>query len=161
MDSLRVNIPHPKLAQLYDYWDMIRGARAMPARRDMDPLDIPGLLPHIVLLDVERDPLRFRVRLYGTACTAIRGRDLTGHYLDEPGVSLISDQTGPANKTIIATGKPNLTDAPYPREFGIGGHFYRLGLPFSEDDRQVSMILAGFYREPRMVPAWRERAPAA
>lgn len=30
------------------------------------------------------DPVRYRVRLYGTAVAALRGGDLTGRYLDEP-----------------------------------------------------------------------------
>ena len=57
MNTFRESILHPKLVQLYDYWDTIRDVRAMPGRRDMDPLDIPKLLANMVLYDVEHDPL--------------------------------------------------------------------------------------------------------
>ena len=146
MNTFRETIPHPKLIQLYDYWTSICDGRDMPARRDMDPLDIPRLLPNIVLFDVEYDPIRFRVRLYGTALTKISRNEITGRYLDEPGISPIYSLVGPANKKSALTKKALLLDAPYPPNLG-GGHFYRLSLPLSDDGRQVSMLLTGFYRE--------------
>src|SRR5687768_5977288 len=49
------------------YWESKRAGRAMPARRDLDPvLEIPKLVPWVVLVDVLRDPLDFRFRLIGT-----------------------------------------------------------------------------------------------
>jgi hypothetical protein len=38
-----------------------------------------------VVVELVGDPVRFRVRLYGTAVAALRGADLTGRFLDEPG----------------------------------------------------------------------------
>lgn len=55
----------------------------MPARRDINPSDIPKLLPHITLADVFHDPLRFRHRLLGTFVTGFYERDSTGKWLDE------------------------------------------------------------------------------
>jgi len=36
------------------------GERRFPARADIDPLDFGYVLGHVMLLDVLRDPLRFR-----------------------------------------------------------------------------------------------------
>lgn len=68
-----------------DLWSQACGARALPARADFDPLTLPpGLLPHILLIDVEHHPrLRFRWRLLGTHITGALGRDSTGCYFDE------------------------------------------------------------------------------
>jgi hypothetical protein len=71
------------LQQALDYWMAARGSREFPERADIDPVDIPRLLSHIVLTDVFHDPLRFRYRLIGTAVTAMAGRDATGKWLDE------------------------------------------------------------------------------
>ncbi len=161
MNTFRETIPHPKLTQLYDYWNSIRDGRDMPSRRDMDPLDIPRLLANIVLFDVEHAPLRFRFRLYGTALASIRGDDITGRYLDEPGVSRIAFLTGPANKNVTLTKEPHLLDAPYPLKFGSGGHFYRLCLPLSDDGQKVSMLLTGFYQEKHALAAKRWHAAVA
>jgi hypothetical protein len=75
-------VSHPTLVALHRYWDGKRGGRLMPARRDLDPSEIVKLLPHIYMLDVERDPLRFRYRLIGTAICTFLGRDYTGRIVD-------------------------------------------------------------------------------
>jgi hypothetical protein len=76
-------IMDPKLAKLWEYWNTKRGTRLMPARADLDPLEIPRLLPVVYLLDVLHDPLRFRVRLVGTAVREFAGEDFTGQPVDE------------------------------------------------------------------------------
>lgn len=69
----------PRVRRIYEYWDEVRGDRAMPARRDIDPLRIPrDLLPGIVLTEVLREPPWLRYRLVGTAQVALRGSDPTG-----------------------------------------------------------------------------------
>ena len=47
----------------------------MPARRDLDPCDIPKLLPYVMIVDNVDDRLRWR--LVGTAVAREAGRDLT------------------------------------------------------------------------------------
>jgi hypothetical protein len=71
-------ITHPTLVAIYRYWDNKRRGRAMPQRADIDPTEIVRLLPYIFMVDVERDPLRFRYRLIGTAICEFLGRDFTG-----------------------------------------------------------------------------------
>lgn len=38
-----------------------------------------------MVVELVGKPARYRVRLYGTAIAALRGDDLTGRFLDEPG----------------------------------------------------------------------------
>ncbi|GHD43522.1 hypothetical protein GCM10017083_09810 [Thalassobaculum fulvum] len=64
---------------LLQYWDARRAGRIAPARGDIDPLDLPpALLPHVVLIEVRRDPLEFSYRLAGTAADTIHGQSLKG-----------------------------------------------------------------------------------
>lgn len=72
-----------RLTRLLAYWSAKRGDRPAPGRGDLDPLDIPDLLPIISLIDVLRDPLRFRYRLVGTAVVEAFGRDGTGRFVDD------------------------------------------------------------------------------
>jgi len=60
------------------YWQRIRGGRLMPSRADLDPLHIPQLLPHVMLIDVLREPLDFRFRLLGSMIDRIVARDYRG-----------------------------------------------------------------------------------
>ena len=71
-----------RLKEVYAYWQKKRGARAMPARRDIDPLDIPTVLPHLMMIDVEPGP-RYRYRLFGTEVTEAFGMNPTGKCVDE------------------------------------------------------------------------------
>ncbi|HLT76481.1 MAG TPA: PAS domain-containing protein [Ferrovibrio sp.] len=68
----------PRIRRFWDYWNARRGGRAMPSRRDIDPTEIPDLLPYIVLTDVLAEPPFLRYRLVGTKQVAVRGRDPTG-----------------------------------------------------------------------------------
>ena len=60
---------------LYRYWLAKRADRRMPARRDLDPCDIPKLLPYVMIVEKADD--RFRWRLVGSAVAREAGRDLT------------------------------------------------------------------------------------
>jgi hypothetical protein len=73
----------PILLGLFEYWDRKRGDRAMPARRDLDPTEIPRLLPHLRITEILDGCTRFRYRLVGTAVVEAYGVDFTGKYTDE------------------------------------------------------------------------------
>lgn len=54
----------------------------MPRRADIDPIDIPKLLPHVMLVDVLPSG-RYRYRLIGTENAEAHGVNATGRFLDE------------------------------------------------------------------------------
>ena len=58
---------------LYAYWDAKRGARSMPARADLEPAEIPVLLPYLMIVGKDGD--QFRYRLVGTAVVKAVGYD--------------------------------------------------------------------------------------
>jgi hypothetical protein len=73
----------PRLHQLHAYWKGQCGNRRMPARSDIDPLDVSGLLPFVFLVDVLSDPRDFRFRLAGTHFRDFVGREVTGLAIGE------------------------------------------------------------------------------
>jgi len=74
---------NPKIARFFDYWLSIKPARGLPGRQHFDPLDIADIMPRIWMLDVLRDPLRYRYRLAGTKEVATLQREVTGLMFDE------------------------------------------------------------------------------
>ena len=72
---------NPVLSAFWTYWHRKRAGRAAPRRLDIEPTEVPQLLPHIQLIDRVGD--RFRYRLCGTAIVEAYGRELTGKFLDE------------------------------------------------------------------------------
>lgn len=66
------------------YWADIHPRDRLPDRAAFDPIDIPSLLPYLVLVDVEQDSKKsFRYRLVGTEVTEIVGAELKGKYIGE------------------------------------------------------------------------------
>lgn len=134
------------LQQGYRYWDAKRAGKRMPTRADIDPIEMPALLPHVVLLEVLRDvelglPLDFRYRLMGGAVEAHLTMRYTGLRMSQ-----IPHQRAPSrmweNFTIVAqSGTPLITQVPY-----IGQHKDFLAAqdlitPLSRDGGHVDMLL--------------------
>jgi hypothetical protein len=73
----------PELSQLYLYWNKKCGEQTVPAWGDFDLIELKFVLGNLFLLDVLREPLRFRYRVYASKMAARRGYDLTGKFLDD------------------------------------------------------------------------------
>jgi hypothetical protein len=69
--------------ELFAYWASRRAGAKLPGRRDLDPAAMKRLLPTISLIDVQREPLEFRMRLAGTALYDVYGREITGRRIGE------------------------------------------------------------------------------
>lgn len=77
---------HPILEKVYAYWQKQAGDRALPFFGDIDPIDIPTLMPHVTIGEViDRKTMSIRVRLFGTALAQVTGEDRTGMILTENG----------------------------------------------------------------------------
>lgn len=131
------------LLELRDYWLSRRNGKIMPARRDIDPLDIPRLLPHVALTDVCYDPLRFRFRLIGTGIVAMAGRDATGKWLDQALYGNKLDQMLWGFRTCVEEKSPvAIREAVLfvDREWVVVEVLF---LPLGEADGVVNMVLSG------------------
>lgn len=140
-------IETPNLRRLYAYWDGLRRGREFPARRDVDPLDFPYVLGHVVLLDVLYGPLRFRFRLHGTALVLRAGYDMTGKMADEMPDSMSRAKLLERCSRVIDTRRPvAMVDEHFVGRRMCG--FEVLWLPLSDDGTSISMLLGGlFYRD--------------
>lgn len=129
----------PILGQALAYWVRKRGSRSMPRRGDIDPTEIPRLLPNLQLIDVLGD--RFRYRLIGTALVETFGRDYTGTYPDELFTGARRDFICTLYRSVRDAGRPMFMRNRYHTAKGIDLVANRLYLPLSEDDRRVNMIV--------------------
>jgi len=73
---------NPIIHELYRYWEGKRGAAALPAKRDFDPLDQPRAFGMLMILE-RLDDGDYLYRLHGLKAAEMFGRDLTGHRLRE------------------------------------------------------------------------------
>jgi PAS domain len=135
---------HWKIAALWDYWCGVRvKCGRMPLRSDIDPIDIPKLLPNIWLVDIEPGTGRYRYRVVGTAVTRARNNDQTGGYLDEEVPGLNETAFGRSLALTAREGIPTWNIAPPPAALPLHdiAEAERLTLPLAGEDRPVAMLL--------------------
>lgn len=136
-------IREPALRGLFQYWDARRGTRRMPGRSDLDPVEMAPFLPCVVLLDVENNPRRFFIRVWGTAVTDGYGEDLTGRHHDE----LTTGRHNIDPDTTLAETMRTISPSHFELEFETSGsliqHMERIVLPLSTDGREIDKLLCG------------------
>jgi hypothetical protein len=136
----------PAFARLHDYWLGKCKNGQLPARTDIDPLELPrDLLSGIALLEVEAQPdqtRRYRIRLFGSALAVMTGADETGRYYDETvppaGYAVLRQHLDQA----VSEARPMFLASPSAAPGRGFLYFGRFGLPLASDGRQVDMILA-------------------
>ena len=136
---------HPRILQAYRYWRSIHPAQGLPGRQHVDPMAMRDLLPFVWLLDVQREPIRLRYRLVGTAIVRLVGKDHTGAWLDEAHPYIVGDDRFVARwsdaiesrRPSWRRGKPILFLLH--RDFAEVENIY---LPLARNATDVDMILA-------------------
>ena len=132
-------IAHPLLRQVFAYWQgKAAGKGALPARADIDPLDLGGVLSAVSLIEVRRDPGgrpgRLRYRVMGGLHVEIMGRDATGEMID------LGAAENEAAAQAIATGRPIHAERFHPAN-DVALSFEALVCPLAADGRIVDMLL--------------------
>lgn len=130
----------PITRRVFEYWDHVRGDRAMPSRQDIDPAALVRELPYLILLDVARDPWDFRYRLIGTHIVDYTV-DYTGRWMSSVSYQKPPSRVWDACQTVAETGKPIFGDVP---NVGRARRILRLEniiTPLSADGRSVNMLL--------------------
>jgi hypothetical protein len=142
METTASPITDARLQAAYEYWCRIAEDRPMPRRRDLDPTDIPKLLPHVMLVDV--DGGRYRYRLIGTANAQEHGMNATGRYVDEvlKGPEYRAHALRLYDEAVKAA-RPVYSESVFlaPSGGAIERHTKALFMPLSEDGRAVSQVL--------------------
>ena len=138
----------PPLADLLAYWQGKRGDRPMPAKRDIDPLDLRKALGRIHIVETAgRTPLEFRYRLWGSDVSYERGRDFTDTTVGEAEPAIYRDAVAADYFTAVSTGAPAYQEVEAQLDF-LTYRYGRLLLPLSDDGRTVSHLLVCIHERP-------------
>lgn len=144
------------LREVRDYWAGKCGARPMPRRADIDPLELPRIhMPYLSILEVLGGGDDFRFRLLGTGITDLLGRDSTGKTVREVYAAADSEmrqwmlETYQAavrhKRPVLKHGSLRMVQKDYI-------NFEALHLPLSEDGEHVTMLFGRTHfleRKPR------------
>jgi hypothetical protein len=122
------------------YWEAKRGARRMPARRDLDPTEIPRLLANVILADVlPGEAVDFRFRLVGEAIRSRAHGNVTGQRISE----IPHMRTGMLRQhyeTVVATARPFASRVEYVGPDRLVRSAQHLLLPLGADGERVDMV---------------------
>jgi len=133
-----------RIAGFYRYWQSIRPMpTALPGRQHFAPEAAREFLAGTYLLDVHRDPLRFRVRLIGTELVSFMDHDPTGEWLGEKFRPDFYNEPTYAHYRASAEQRLVCYHKGLPVAH-LAGHFVqaeRLLLPMARDGRTVDMVL--------------------
>lgn len=137
-------IDHPTLASLLRYWQEKRGERAMPTRRDIDPLEMgSALLPHLVLCDLFERGTRVRFRLVGTVVVKRIGTDPTGKYLDQAIAGPYRDLLAGLHRLVYCERAPVYSESVFTWNGARRIELQHLLLPLAQDGPDPAIALAG------------------
>jgi hypothetical protein len=126
--------------ELYLYWFSKRGNRVMPSRSDINPVEIPVLLPFLSLVDKVEG--QFRYRLVGTAVAQQFGHEMTGRpvgFYVTPAEHALAQRR--VYERIFSTAQPVFVTGEYRTKLGAIHSVSRLMLPLSDDGEKVNMVI--------------------
>ncbi len=132
----------PLLREAFKLWNSKRGNRRMAKRADFDPLEMPRLLSSIILIDVENDGARLRIRLVGTKIVDMYGSDYTGKYLDEIDFGDVRNKVLNEYHLPIFEKRPVFSDHDFRKLNDYHHTIERAIFPLSDDDNTVNKLIA-------------------
>jgi hypothetical protein len=143
-DKLRAEVlgpvPIPELHRLYDYWRARCKDGRLPGRAVIDPVDLPFVLGDLLLVDVLRDPLRFRYRLIGTNVVQPPQMDMNRRFVDEHPDAEFRRQALSVYTQVATSGRPLSVRHDAVMDGRVRRH-QTLLLPLAADGVTVDMVL--------------------
>jgi hypothetical protein len=136
----------PATWAFYAYWDAKRSRadgsrRRMPARADLDPVEMRPWLAHLQLIDVFHNPRRLIYRLVGETDVAFRGYNPTGRSVEEGMIGQSLAETLRNYALVVDHQLPVFDWAEYVSRSGYLRSQEGLLLPLSDDDQVVNMVV--------------------
>lgn len=136
------DLDHPLLRELYGYWTNKRAGRPSPERADIDPTEIPRLLPHLILIDVRREPLDLVYRLVGTEVVSADGMELTGRRVRDLPIDE-AERLFDAHAEVATDAVPRIVRGARRSRNGALRKYERLVLPLAGAAEVPNMLLCG------------------
>lgn len=144
-DDLRSDM----LRRLVDHWEVLRGDRPLPSRRDLRPEEMGFALGRMMLVDIfwpsavtETSDPTFRFRLVGTEIERTGHRGLTGRWAHELKPEFYRDAVLGAYREAATTGQPCIRRMFYSAE-GADMRYERIALPLADQGTQPLALLVG------------------
>ena len=142
MDEMIASV---RLRALVRYWSDKCAGRPMAPRMAIDPIEIPGILPIVLLADATREGPR--MRLLGTEATGAYGRETRGWLVQEIQFGEFDVSWQGAFNEVVRSARPAFAAGTYRRGTELCSVETAL-MPLTGDGSTVSQILGGLVIRP-------------
>ena len=140
-----VEIRDARLLGLFDYWRGKLAGRVMPARRDIDPIEMKLWLGNLLLVEFPEDRMQYRIRVDGVNIAQFYGKSREGKGIE----AMTSEEERrivlPQYFLVLDHKQPAYYETQFVASEGVLIAQRKLLLPLSEDGERVNMILVGLY----------------
>lgn len=125
----------------YRYWTGKRQNGLLPARKDIDVIDLRPVIGAMHIVDVAAaDPNEYRFRVYGSKVRMRRFQNYTNHCVGDHPSETYRSAVAEDYLSVVATGVPSYQQI-VARIDHINYSYSRLLLPLADDGRRVNMLL--------------------
>jgi len=136
----RRSLKPPSLEDFLSYWDSKKNGRIFPGRPDIDPVDIPTMLPFVFLVDVLGQGQDFRYRLVGTNIVRNTKKDFTGFLLSEIREIGSQGKLIEMYKRTVADRAPIRERLPFKTRGGVQKYYDVIVTPLSRNGKAIDML---------------------
>lgn len=136
------SVMSPLLRDAFALWDSKRGNRRMASRADFDPLEMPKLLSSIILVDVENNSTKLKIRLTGTKVVEMYGSDFTGKNMEDIDFGDVRDKILAEYRLAVIEKRPVFSDHEFRKLNDYHCTIERAIFPLSDDDNTVNKLIA-------------------
>ncbi len=141
----QLDIPEPRLQSLYKYWYSKMHGDDLPARMDIDPLEMKPWLGNLMLIQFHGGVADYQIRVDGTNLEHYYGTGRTGGGIEkltsEDERRLLLEQYA----AVLHDKCPAYYEADFTNSDGVYSRQAKLILPLSADKERVDMVLVGIY----------------
>jgi hypothetical protein len=126
-----------RFKDILSLWTTLCTEQSLPTKSDFSPHAFNrNALPYLILIDVERDPIRFRYRLTGTMAESIQNINLTGYYVDDQEPKKLRDLLQTDLEELVRSKTPQLVRLSFTNISGYPRRLQILRLPLSKNDQE-------------------------
>lgn len=145
--ELSVAPPPAWFQPLLNYWEQKRAGGKMPARADLDPVDLKPLLGWLSLVDVRPTAPRFAFRLLGSAHPVRAGGPRHGQDISKLEPMAYREMVTEQYETTVLRRAPTLHE----NVLNFGTHrfrYQRIALPLAKDHVTPDMLMIASLLDP-------------
>ncbi len=138
------DVENPVVRKALDVWEHLRGARAMPARADMSPRALLGLLSNIAVVRVIDDGADFEFRIVGDQIRVQQGAALQGKRMGEVQEMLpgYGDLLRRIYRNAYEAGRPRVFRGGYAKPSDKQPFFHEVAImPVGDDGAKVDHLI--------------------